>query len=308
MQKKMKKEQYLKEGNILFTAMILISCSKEVKQRANSMDYASEYQTQNFHKYKNVYDVAYDALDNWNENGHSKLSLHNKDEYLLDSAIVFNHDTTRLYGAIIFRGSFYSVGDYAEEFYGAKINSRWYFLTGGGLHIPRVFYQDSMYAPMTFKELSYVAHVNFIQNYLIKKSDGSFEGDDERINKYILNSDTYGCYHCTTKEQNDSLFLAKVYENNAKRKSQAEIDKILEEATATRRPLEPPIDPKTGHGHTAWTGKTDKESAFNDKVYYPKDTIDGPHPFYKKRNWWQKYWYPFEPRIFGRKNEDDAWL
>lgn len=306
----MKRQEVIFHQGKYFTILFffLLSCNKSKIQKQFSIDYAKIYYKLNFGSYSSIYKYASDTIIEWRKRSIDRFGYFLDGSYQLDSALVFNKDSTRLYGSINHIGLRSNASqDGSTEFYGARIKGHWYFLTGAGLAIPRVFYQDSMYAPMTFSELSYVAHVNFIQNYLNKDSSGNFYGDDEKINKNILNTNGWGCYNCTTKEQNDSLFLAKVYENNLKRIPEKEIDRIIVEAAATRRPLEPPIDPKTGHGRTAWSTNDPKEIKFNEKVYYPEDTLDGPHPFYRKRNFIQKWLNPFQPRIFGRKNEDDPW-
>jgi hypothetical protein len=202
------------------------------------LDYATQYQRDNFYKYQSVYNQANDTVKAWINDTLEIGALYVLTQYQIDSAFVFNKDSTRLYSTINTKETVFKTSkmEGATEFFGAKVRGHWYFVLGGGLAIPKNWYQDSLYAPMTLAEISYVAHTNFIQSRLLKKADGSYESNDAIIS---LNLIAYGCLACTTKVSYDSLFLVQWREGRKKKFNWAEMEKIKLEASKIPQPAEP---------------------------------------------------------------------
>ena len=248
--------------------LLLFACNRTINKEY-AEDYVKLYQSANFDNYQHIYKIATDTFEVWVKDSLDIAGFGLLYPFRIDSAIIFNRDSTRLYTTINYDHSVFkdADADASNEFCGAKVNGKWYFIVGAGLHIPRNWYQDSLYAPMTLDEISYVAHVNFHQSYLIRKANNEFEGDDNKLNAYLLNPLSYNCTTCKTKSDIDSLFVA-VCKNNRK----AKINKRL---------------------HT----KTLKEI---------QNSVRPPEPF-QERSWWERIWQPYEPKIFGRKNENDPW-
>ena len=201
------------------------------------IDYAINYQRQYFHNYKNIYEQANMTLKNWIKDTLEISEQYAYYQYQIDSAFVFNKDSTRLYTTINIRDTINknAKGESSNELYGAKVGGKWYFMDGAGLWIPKNWYQDSLYAPMTFSEISYVAHTNFIQNRLFKKADGTYECND------VLFGEDFT--HCAIpygqKGDFDSAVVAKHKEIHKKKFDWAEMEKDKLDAAKIPQPAEP---------------------------------------------------------------------
>ncbi len=239
--------------------------------------------------------------------------------YQVDSIIAFNSDSTRLYSTLNKRlGEFYnSVADNVNELAGAKINSKWYFFMGASLHLPRSFYQDSTYAPLSFSELSYIGRKEFLHSAVIENPNGTYSPNERFFNQYFF--DTAGTWSgCITPIDFDNRIIKWISQYHQKKLDPMEVAQIKKSIAESKKPLEPPIDylynpiyctdynPEDEDHYSRRDGK-----CYSQKIYYPKDTIGWyakyGKSFYSKRGWLERQRHPFQPKVFGRQNEDDPW-
>jgi hypothetical protein len=181
----------LKKDNIplLVLLLFLLACGdKHKKQNYTKIDFdndpVKEYQILNFHKYKHIYDACNDSLISWRKDSLAIIEGIMNYPYQLDSAFCFNSNSNRFITTVNSSNIFFKdkAADVIQEFGGAKIKNKWYFFfLGGTMIVPREYYRDSIYinTPLTFAELSWIAHKNVFNGAIIKNKDGSFSPNDK---------------------------------------------------------------------------------------------------------------------------------
>lgn len=233
-----------KKGNLIFffCIIILYSCSRETSFDSNSCIF-SDYQAKNFDKYIIYYKICNDTINRWKNDSVELITQCTLDPYKLDSIIVFNNDSTRLFTTVNISSALYknSVMDYVKEFGGAKINGNWYFFFGASMPVPREMFSDKIYEPLSFDQLSKIAHKHRFPKMQLD-SNGKYVIDEQFFIDNVMNPRVYGCYDCDTKEKIDSFIVAYCKAERLKKLDPEEIKRIKSEMAATRKPLEPRRD------------------------------------------------------------------
>lgn len=220
------------KNSLFILLLILISgCSQENKIYIDTKQ--AEYIRNKFDNYKYVYHAIGDTLLAWKRDtlANSKQYFFNEN-YKIDSLILFNEDTTRLFTNLLERNLKFpgTSSDYITQLAGAKINTKWYFFFGPSIVIDRASYQDSVYAPLSFAELSYLAREH-LRKALYRDSDGLIKAHDDFFN--IIQG----------KYTNDSLFELHVLDYNRRfqlgKIDKIELEEIKKEISSSIQPPEP---------------------------------------------------------------------
>lgn len=119
---------------------------------------------------ENLYHKISDTLKSWLDAdlyGINKLGY----SLLIDSIFCVNSEGNKLIGAQLRShgvGKFSSDG--IEEFFGAKVNNKWYFWTGGYQPVIRRAYKNhDIKKPLSYKQLHQEAMRSFLGGYLTKE-------------------------------------------------------------------------------------------------------------------------------------------
>ena len=159
-----------------------------------------------------------------------------------DSVLVFNSDSSRFYSSILIRdiGHKEAIYDYLESLGGARIRGKWYFFIGINTTLNRASYQDSIYSPLTFDELSYLSRQELIGAYTINP-DGSITTND-RFFDFMYKRSGWGLPENSTLEQLDSVIVAKTEEVRKMKIDPKELEDIKKDMARSVRPPEPKTD------------------------------------------------------------------
>lgn len=215
----------------LFALVSILSCKYNKTMYFNPLQ--KEYVISNFHTYNHIYKAICDTLDKWKVD-----TLANSTQYFfggshqVDSMLVFNSDTTRLRGFHLEQNVFLDADtDRLSQLAGAKIKNKWYFFFGPSIHVDRASYQDSVYAPLSFDELSYLAREH-LRKALYRDEEGIIKAHDNFF-KIIQG-----------KYSNDSLFELHVLDYNRRfqlgKIDKTELEEIKKEISSSVQPPEPP--------------------------------------------------------------------
>jgi hypothetical protein len=230
---------------LFIIAVLLFSCNdnKYLDQYDWNNIYVvhNEYQTENYPKYEKEHSLIKDTIDVWLTSNLKYIGMLIEDEWQIDSTVFFNTDSTRLYTVLLHRntGRKDSNSDWCYELLGAKIDGQWYFYPGGNYVVPRQNYQDSMYAPLTFEELSYVAHKRPMAGMLLRDKDGKVVVNHERMNDRFFAGD--GDFHKCNKVQScyDSVIIEINKSMHTKKLDPEEVEDIKFSMASSVRPEEP---------------------------------------------------------------------
>jgi hypothetical protein len=222
----------------ILIAVGFIGCNiEEVNQEFDNYFIFEDYKLSNYNNYKELSQLLTDSLNSWKNDSLliSKPIFFNAG-WQIDSVIIFNKDSSRLYTTRNSRVLNFkdSKMDYIKEFLGAKIGNQWYFYPGASYVVPRQNYQDSMYAPLTFEELSYVAHKRPMAGMLLRDKDGKVVVNHERMNDRF-----FGGFPTYTREQIDSTILSRVRKMHTKKLDPDEVEDIKSRMASSVRPEEP---------------------------------------------------------------------
>ncbi|MEY3501525.1 MAG: hypothetical protein RL308_3198 [Bacteroidota bacterium] len=232
-----------KDKWIILVAIIFLSCSENNKME-NELKFRDKYISSNFNSYKDLYGISTDSINKWMDSSLSIVQYEVVNRcFKLDSIYIFNKDKSRFYTTYNTKDfeNKDAVFDYIKDFGGAKINGKWYFFfMGVSSPVRREDWQDSVYAPLTFDELSYVAYESHFKN-LVKNIQ---EGYPEKNEKYFddMFFDYSECKDVKDKHFcSDTFTLAAVvskYKNKLEPKEIADIKQsILESKLPDGEPL-----------------------------------------------------------------------
>ena len=215
---------------VLFT-VIIFSC--QIRDKVNIDLIQTEYVSNNFHTYNHIYKDICDTLGKWKADTLANSLQYFFDEYYkLDSMIILNSDSTRILAFHLEqkRSFLNAKTDRLSQLAGAKIKNKWYFFFGPSIHVDRASYQDSVYAPLSFAELSYLAREQ-LRKALYRDSDGLIKAHDDFFN--IIQG----------KYTNDSLFELHVLDYNRRfqlgKIDKIELEEIKKEISSSIQPPEP---------------------------------------------------------------------
>ncbi|MGK0315820.1 MAG: hypothetical protein ACI86M_002052, partial [Saprospiraceae bacterium] len=175
-----------REFNIFITLIVsigIISCNQN---RININPYEA-YVVENFDQYKHIRESLVDTLHQWKQDSlNCSSQFFFDDAWEVDSILIFNNDSTRLFTTVNEKNlGKSSKSDMIEGIVGIKKHGRWHFHFGANRIIPRSSYQDSIYSPMTFEELSHIGHIRVMSRLLkVNKAGHCFIDYDEMDNYF----------------------------------------------------------------------------------------------------------------------------
>ena len=256
----------LKQGNKTLMWVLIIflfnfySCSNE---NSKTFDYKiyDDYKQNHFNDHNQIYLIAHDSIQNWIKSGIKESFYIMFSRWQVDSTMIFNNDSSRLYTTLNKQKTAIKNGtqDVVMELLGAKINDRWYFYPGATYIVPRQNYQDSMYAPLTFEELSYVAHKRPMAGMLLRDKDGKVVVNHERMNDRFFAGD--GDFHKCNKVQScyDSVIIEINKSMHSKKLDPAEVEDIKSSMASSVRPEEPFLPSRVKKEKSWWDRLTQKD-------------------------------------------------
>jgi hypothetical protein len=215
---------------------VCFSCARDNFFRKN--DPLSDYEKNYFSSYKDIYNAANDSLQFWITDSLKIVGFEFFNPFKLDSSLCFNNDSTRFFSTVLNQELGYknSGVDQIREFGGAKINDKWYFFfIASTMVVPREFYKEDVYEPLTFEELSAISHREIMKNALIKMPDGSFKPNDEFF-ELVFNDQRLPANKGRTIQDHDSSILKNVKEKYKYKLNPEEIIEIKEEMARSVRP------------------------------------------------------------------------
>ena len=227
---------------------VIYCCSRNssIKEKSIFDDFqkCSDYLQDEYTLYKDLHQDIYDTINMWKRDSLKSVEfIFSRPSYFIDSVIIFNKEKNRLYANLIFiDNNVNSIFDLINDLGGAKINNKWYFFRGSQNAIDRATYQDSIYSPLTFNELSYLARKNL---------SGAFTKDGNGDNKvretffdFMDDLNGWGLPPGSTRADIDSVIVARNKEMHSRKIDPKEIEKIKAEMAKSVRPKEPIPDIK----------------------------------------------------------------
>lgn len=218
-----------------------------------------------------IYNQANDSIKKWVDDSLDICRLEFNNTWGLSRIFIFNNDSSRFYTVVLNRDTTTkdSPADVIKDFGGAKINGRWYFFfMGVSEPIVRAFWQDSVYAPLTFEELNYVAYELRLKT-LIKNIDDGYPEKNEDIFKNKLFPELPECKGLKGNNRKlceDSMILKSVkgkYQYKIDAKIIAEINKTMKESVRPPEPVK------------SWKDKIfAKEKFFESKAWKKRTPMD----------------------------------
>ncbi|MBK7222327.1 MAG: hypothetical protein IPH94_13670 [Saprospiraceae bacterium] len=227
--------------NTLFIIFLAISgCNTNRSASLAKFKEHDIYIKYKFKSYRNIYNMVRDSFIAWKSDS---LEISGRyffdDRWILDSCIVFNSDSTVLQTNLIMQGGVFknSMFDYLDNVIGFKVNNRWYLFYGVSTVLNRINYQDSMYSPLSFDELSYLSRSELRMWYFIA-DDGKILPNNRAFDS-ILNPKGFGLTKNCTVHQLDSAIIARSYAYSKGKMDLSEIESINKEISTSVRPPEP---------------------------------------------------------------------
>lgn len=218
----------------LILLLVVISCAK---QNDKIELFSSPYIEKKLFDSKIVYNELLDSILSWKYDSLlvSKPYFVN-DRWKIDSLIILSSDSTRLF-ATMMRQKKTVPSDGLEDIGGAKINDKWYFFFGSSTVIDRASYQDSIYSPMTFDELSYLARKN-LSGAFYKDGNGDVNVRESFFD-FMADPNGWGLPPGSTRTDIDSVIVARNKEMHSRKIDPKEIEKIKAEMAKSVRIKEP---------------------------------------------------------------------
>ena len=167
---------------------LISSCNNSNKN--NDIKTWKNYINTQFDTYKNIYKEANDSINKWTSDSLQVVQSYLLYESQLDSIFIFNKAKDRFYTVNKINASKdkIAIADAYDDFGGAKINGKWYFFFMGVSHpVRREDWQDSVYAPLSFDELSYVAYESHFKTLVKNINEGKLEKNEEIFKKKMNN-------------------------------------------------------------------------------------------------------------------------
>lgn len=185
--------------------VILFGCSGNTKK--NYLEKSKE--TIGSSEYFNVIKSAEDSLKNWISN---KLGYYSylgvSKNYKLDTLVCFNNKKDKLVSCLL-KQQLLKEGtqDDINNFYGVKINNKWFFFSGETVVLPREMYQKDTHTPLSFEKMHEIALKEVYNGYLTEDGEINEAWFDNIFKKSI------GCASCKTDEDFDKYYLWLVNNN-----------------------------------------------------------------------------------------------
>jgi hypothetical protein len=230
----------LKAGSILIILISTIAYSCQRRDPDHLAETLERYLKRNFYKYDMIYKTCNDSIGKWIFDSLAVAQTPFYYHYQLDSSFCFSTDSSRFFTTINCSSSNYkdARADDILEFGGAKINNKWYFFfISSTMVVPREYYKEDIYEPLTFEELSAISHKEILGKFFIKKEDGGFVSNEKRFKDTFFDAWNTGCKDCKTVSDFDSMILVTVKEKYKYKLKRKEILEIKEEMAKSVRPV-----------------------------------------------------------------------
>jgi hypothetical protein len=229
----------LKKGSILLVLFISISCLEN--SRDENFILLDFYRNTNASIRQKLSIMANDSINKWIKDSLAITKALIFDSYKINDDIIFNQDSSRMFTTINVANTHQReiYADYILDFGGAKIEGKWYFFfMGVSSPVVRSNWQDSVYAPLTFEELSYIAYEWNFKTLIKNINEGHPEKNEERFEDMFF--DYYECKNSNDQKAcSDSFILESVSGKYAYRLDPKEIAEIKRAMAESVRPPEP---------------------------------------------------------------------
>lgn len=232
----------LKVGNSIIFIFILVILGCNTNRNASLSNFSEHdiYLKHKFKSYHNVYNAVKDTILAWKSDSlEISRSYFFDDCWALDSCLVFNSDSTIFRTNLLLQGCSFrnEEFDYMWNLVGINVKSRWCLLFGTSIVLDRIYYQDSLYSPLSFDELSYLSRSELRMWYLVA-DDGKILPNDRAFDSF-LNPKEFGLTKNCTVHQLDSALIARSHAYSKEKMELSEIESIKKEISASVRPPEP---------------------------------------------------------------------
>ena len=234
----------LRKGDfcILLIVIFLFSCDP---QNDLDINYKESFKKKYFKSYSEIYQQATDSIRYWTKNQLSITGLQYNNEWLIDSCLIFNRDTTIFYSIVLNKDTIYknSLSDNIEDFAGFKINDKWYFtFMSISEPIVRSYWQDSVYAPLSFEKLSYVAYELRFKGMVAEIMQGHPEKVDDYFKRIFPDLNDCKLYPKDKKNRcRDSIIVYRTAEKYNYKLTKQEISEIQIAIDETKIPEGNPL-------------------------------------------------------------------
>lgn len=211
---------------MLLLIVIVISCRWELtpKQLRNLREKSFQVSINaiGYDEYWSIYNAMNDSIKVWANHGLWLYGYFNRDSvdygvnYQIDSLLCFNERKDMCFTGILRQMTDKDANsDSIWEFFGIKINGKWYFSGGAAMILPRDFYQKEDYPPLSFEKLKELAMKHLYNGYARKSKEGEWYINDAFFNRYY----EYDAYNSkvTSKAARDSSWLKACRENWSER-------------------------------------------------------------------------------------------
>lgn len=229
--------------NLAIIILFTLGCNnlndQGTKNRNKLNTNQNEYIKKNFNECKEIFNLIKDTINTWKTDSLLAVEfLFTRPQYHIDSLIVLNSDTTRFIGSYInidIKNN--SIFDYIDDLGGARIEGKWYFFFGIHTVIDRATYQDSIYSPLTFDELSYLARQN-LSGAFVKDENGDVKVRESFFD-FMDDPKGWGLPPGSTRKDIDSVIVARNKEMHTRKIDPIRIKQELAEMAKSVRPNEP---------------------------------------------------------------------
>jgi hypothetical protein len=239
----------LRRDNLIIALVLLIIFSCSPKDKENRFNNNYFLQSDKYIKNNSLANQILDTLLAWQKDSLNislpyQIGENENLNWQIVDLIIVNSDSTRLFTFQIKSMKKWSNAkvDYIEDLAGAKINGKWYFFFGSSTVIDRATYQDSIYSPLTFDELSYLARKN-LSGAFYKDSTGEVKVRESFFD-FMDDPNGWGLLPGSTRKDIDSVIVARNKEMHTRKIDPKEIEHIKAEMTNSVRPKEPIPDIK----------------------------------------------------------------
>lgn len=235
----------LKDKFLGLLLILLVSCDKVKVIENHGFSLKDNYVEKSFPIYSIVYKMASDSLGKWCDDSLAVTSSIINNPYRIDSIFIFNSDSTCFLTTVNKRKLNFknAIADLIMDFAGKKINGKWYFFfMGVSEPVLRSYWQDSVYVPLTFEELSCVAYQGRFKGVVEEIMDGHPEKVDEYFARIFTELPACNSYSSDRKTYcQDSIIIASVSEKYKNKLTQLEIAEIQSEMSKSEIPKNEPL-------------------------------------------------------------------
>ena len=238
----LKKDKSIKSALITYCILLSIIACNNHNQKLIIENKFDTIISKNFTNYALIYNQLRDTLNNWHDDSLAISLPYYHKKWKIDSLIAINKSQTRLVANLLQSESARKNADIEtiQMIGGAKINEKWYFFFGITSYLGRETYQDSIYSPLTFDELSYLSRQELSGAYTINP-DSSITTID-RFFDFMYKRSGWGLPENSTLEQLDSVIVAKTEEVRKMKIDPKELEDIKKDMARSVRPPEPKTD------------------------------------------------------------------